>query len=555
MHGPDLHGQPARLRGRDAPPSSSSTARGRSTSPGVGRLLAEHLGPGSGLPQVVDVRTLGAVGVVQLDVIRSTSPGSTRAAAASAASGCARSGPRLHDASLRLHRRGRAAHRRGDRRRGGGRARMSGWDAWLAERSDLRAARGVERFDAVLRLGGPRHGPRDALDLASNDYLGLSRDERVVGAAHEALDRYGASATASRLVTGTLPVHRDLEAALCRLAGQPSALAFSTGYAANLGVLTAFSGRGAEILLDAHAHASLHDAARMSRVPYATFAHNDPAALDAELAAPARPEGRRRRRVDLLRPRRCRAPARPRRGVPPPWRPARRRRGPRHRGGRARARPRPRARPRRRPRPRRHGDAVEGPRLAGRRRARVDRRARPPRQHRAELHLRHGARAGLGRCRVHGRGHRARATRRSRQRCVPTRAPSRRPAGSSRRPARCSRCRCRRPTARSPRRSTCAPQGVLVGCFRPPSVPDGVSRLRVTARADLDGEDLFQAARIVARTAALHGAPSRPDTVEGPRAGDAPSPARGLPSVAAVEGPQGPVPSVAPRRRLTPWRR
>ncbi len=56
-----------------------------------------------------------------------------------------------------------------------------------------------------------------------------------MGAAHEALDRYGASATASRLVTGTLPVHRDLEAALCRLAGQPSALAFSTGYAANLG--------------------------------------------------------------------------------------------------------------------------------------------------------------------------------------------------------------------------------------------------------------------------------------------------------------------------------
>ena len=144
---------------------------------------------------------------------------------------------------------------------------MSDWDAWLAERSDLRAERGTERFDAVLRLGGRRAGSRDPLDLASNDYLGLSRDERVVAAAREALDRYGASATASRLVTGTLPVHRDLEAALCRLTGQPSALAFSTGYAANLGVLTALSGRGAEILLDAHAHASLHDAARMSRSP------------------------------------------------------------------------------------------------------------------------------------------------------------------------------------------------------------------------------------------------------------------------------------------------
>lgn len=158
------------------------------------------------------------------------------------------------------------------------------WDTWLAERADLRRARGTVRGDPVLREGRLPGGRPEVLDLASNDYLGLSQDARVVAAAHAALDRYGASATASRLVTGTLPVHRDLEAALCRLTGQPSALAFSTGYAANLGALTALSGRGAEILLDAHAHASLHDAARMSRVPHATFAHSDPVDLDRELA-------------------------------------------------------------------------------------------------------------------------------------------------------------------------------------------------------------------------------------------------------------------------------
>ena len=158
------------------------------------------------------------------------------------------------------------------------------WEIWLAERADVRRARGTVRSDPVLRGGARTPGGGDALDLASNDYLGLSQDERVVAAAHEALDRYGASATASRLVTGTLPVHRELEASLCRLTGQPSALAFSTGYAANLGALTALSGRGAEILLDAHAHASLHDAARMSRVPHATFAHSDPADLDRELS-------------------------------------------------------------------------------------------------------------------------------------------------------------------------------------------------------------------------------------------------------------------------------
>ena len=155
------------------------------------------------------------------------------------------------------------------------------WERWLAECATLRVERGTVRTDPVLR----DTGARPPLDLASNDYLGLSRDARVVAAAHAALDRHGAGATASRLVTGTLPVHRELEAALMDLTGQPSALAFSTGYAANLGVITAMSGRGAEILLDAHAHASLHEAARMSRAPYAIFRHNDVDDLDAALAA------------------------------------------------------------------------------------------------------------------------------------------------------------------------------------------------------------------------------------------------------------------------------
>lgn len=150
------------------------------------------------------------------------------------------------------------------------------WDQWLAERAGLRHERGVERTDPVLR-------DDSMIDLASNDYLGLARDPRVVGAAVAATERYGASAAASRLVTGTLPVHRELELALIDLTEQPAALAFSTGYAANLGAVSALTGRGAHILLDAHAHASLHDAARMSRSPYDVFAHNDPAELDRRL--------------------------------------------------------------------------------------------------------------------------------------------------------------------------------------------------------------------------------------------------------------------------------
>lgn len=154
------------------------------------------------------------------------------------------------------------------------------WSQWLCERAALRSERGVVRSDPVLRPGASPH----LVDLASNDYLGLSRHPRVLAAAHAALEQWGASAAASRVVTGTLPVHLDLEERLCELTGQPAALAFSSGYAANLGVVTALAGRGAEILLDEHAHASLHDAARMSRVPYATFRHCDPDDLDAQLA-------------------------------------------------------------------------------------------------------------------------------------------------------------------------------------------------------------------------------------------------------------------------------
>ncbi|HWC23291.1 MAG TPA: 8-amino-7-oxononanoate synthase [Flexivirga sp.] len=150
------------------------------------------------------------------------------------------------------------------------------WDDWLAERAALRHERGVERTDPVVR-------DDSMIDLASNDYLGLARDPRVIGAAVAATERYGASAAASRLVTGTLPVHRELESALVALTEQPAALAFSSGYAANLGAASALTGRGAHILLDAHAHASLHDAARMSRSPYDVFTHNDPAELDRRL--------------------------------------------------------------------------------------------------------------------------------------------------------------------------------------------------------------------------------------------------------------------------------
>lgn len=122
------------------------------------------------------------------------------------------------------------------------------------------------------------------VDLAGNDYLGLSRDPRVVEGGVAALRAWGAGSTGSRLVTGTTELHQALETALAAFCGFASGLVFSSGYAANLGALTALSGPGALIVSDAANHASLVDACRLSRARIAVVPHNDVGAFDAVLA-------------------------------------------------------------------------------------------------------------------------------------------------------------------------------------------------------------------------------------------------------------------------------
>ena len=130
----------------------------------------------------------------------------------------------------------------------------------------------------------PRAAADGVLDLAGNDYLGLSRDPRVVGGAVAAARTWGVGATGSRLVTGTTELHVALERELAAFCGFADGLVFSSGYAANLGVLTALSGAGALVVSDAANHASLVDACRLSRARVAVVPHNDPAAVDAVLA-------------------------------------------------------------------------------------------------------------------------------------------------------------------------------------------------------------------------------------------------------------------------------
>jgi 8-amino-7-oxononanoate synthase len=151
---------------------------------------------------------------------------------------------------------------------------------WLTLRAAERTAAGLRR-----RLS-PRapDGAAGLIDLAGNDYLGLTRHPEVLAGAIDALQTWGAGSTGSRLVTGTTELHAELEAELAAHGGTESALVFSSGYLANLGVVTALAGRGDLIVSDALNHASLIDAARLSRARVAVTPHSEVDAVAKELA-------------------------------------------------------------------------------------------------------------------------------------------------------------------------------------------------------------------------------------------------------------------------------
>jgi 8-amino-7-oxononanoate synthase len=139
---------------------------------------------------------------------------------------------------------------------------------WLERQAAVRDRRGL------VRRPLPRTADEHFIDLASNDYLGLSADPRLADAAAAAASLWGTGATSSRLVAGTTRLHLDLEEELARLAGMETALVFSSGYLANLGVITALGGPGTLIVADEHCHASMIDGFRLSRSRTESFTHN-----------------------------------------------------------------------------------------------------------------------------------------------------------------------------------------------------------------------------------------------------------------------------------------
>ncbi|CAN5367132.1 8-amino-7-oxononanoate synthase [soil metagenome] len=156
--------------------------------------------------------------------------------------------------------------------------------AWLDTTEQQRRAAGLRR---ALR---PRPPVATELDLASNDYLGLSLHPAVIEAGVDALRTWGAGSTGSRLVTGDTELHQQFETALAEFVGAPSALVFSSGYTANIGAVVGLSGPGSLLVSDAYSHASLVDACRLSRARVAITPHRDVQAVEAALAG--RPEER-----------------------------------------------------------------------------------------------------------------------------------------------------------------------------------------------------------------------------------------------------------------------
>jgi 8-amino-7-oxononanoate synthase len=155
--------------------------------------------------------------------------------------------------------------------------------AELARVVDEGRWRAPREFDAC--------GPQGTLEgsavvsFASNDYLGLSAHPAVRAAARDAIERWGAGAGASRLVTGSRPVHAELEQELADWKGTEAAVCFPTGFAANLGVLGVLGGPGVRVYSDELNHASIIDGCRLSRAEVVVYRHRDLGHLEELLDA------------------------------------------------------------------------------------------------------------------------------------------------------------------------------------------------------------------------------------------------------------------------------
>lgn len=158
--------------------------------------------------------------------------------------------------------------------------------AMRAIRAELEAS-GVDPFGVTIdRIVSPTEGiiaGRPTILAGTNNYLGLTFDPACIAAARAALESAGTGTTGSRMANGSYAAHRELELDLSRFFAKRDAIVFSTGYQANLGMISALAGPGDTVLIDADSHASIYDGCKLSGADTLRFRHNDPADLQKRL--------------------------------------------------------------------------------------------------------------------------------------------------------------------------------------------------------------------------------------------------------------------------------
>jgi 8-amino-7-oxononanoate synthase len=164
---------------------------------------------------------------------------------------------------------------------------FSKFDPLIAQRAQLLSTGITDPFSLVMEeVKSPTVAVcngRETILLGTYNYMGMTFDPDVIQAGKDALDEFGAGTTGSRVLNGTFQGHRECEDALKEFYGMDHAMVFSTGYQANLGIISTIAGKGDYVILDIDSHASIYDGCAMGNAEIVAFRHNDVEALEKRL--------------------------------------------------------------------------------------------------------------------------------------------------------------------------------------------------------------------------------------------------------------------------------
>ena len=164
---------------------------------------------------------------------------------------------------------------------------FSKFDPLIQQREDLLATGVTDPFSLVMeKVISPTVAicnGRETILLGTYNYMGMTFDEDVIAAGKDALDKFGSGTTGSRVLNGTYQGHKECEEALKEFYAMDHAMVFSTGYQANLGIISTIAGKGDYVILDIDSHASIYDGCKMGDAEIVAFRHNDIEALEKRL--------------------------------------------------------------------------------------------------------------------------------------------------------------------------------------------------------------------------------------------------------------------------------